>query len=160
MAWTNPRTWLAGETVTAALLNVQIRDNLKALGDPWTAYTPSWTADGTNPSLGNGTLSGRFMQAGKLLHWRISLTMGSTTTFGSGAWLFSLPTTLAVPTNMPIGDCVALDASPINRKGGAVYVVNATTLGVLMHSDSKLGDATFTWAASDQVQMSGTYEAG
>ena len=27
MAWTSPRTWVVGETVTAALLNVQIRDN-------------------------------------------------------------------------------------------------------------------------------------
>lgn len=28
MAWTTPRTWIAGEEVTAALLNAQIRDNL------------------------------------------------------------------------------------------------------------------------------------
>ncbi len=28
MAWTAPRTWVTGETVTAALMNAQIRDNL------------------------------------------------------------------------------------------------------------------------------------
>lgn len=27
MAWTSPRTWIAGETVTAALMNTHIRDN-------------------------------------------------------------------------------------------------------------------------------------
>ena len=31
MAWTNPRTWLAQEQVTAALLNTHLRDNLNAL---------------------------------------------------------------------------------------------------------------------------------
>ena len=28
MAWTAPRTWVTGETVTAALMNAQVRDNL------------------------------------------------------------------------------------------------------------------------------------
>ncbi len=32
MAWTAPRTWVTGETVTAALLNTHIRDNLLVLG--------------------------------------------------------------------------------------------------------------------------------
>ena len=31
MAWTSPRTWVALETVTAALLNTHVRDNLNAL---------------------------------------------------------------------------------------------------------------------------------
>ena len=30
MSWTNPKTWVAGETVTAALLNTHLRDNLLA----------------------------------------------------------------------------------------------------------------------------------
>jgi hypothetical protein len=31
MAWTNPRTWVTGEVVTSSLLNVHLRDNLKAV---------------------------------------------------------------------------------------------------------------------------------
>ena len=31
MAWNTPRTWSPGETVTAALMNTQIRDNLNVL---------------------------------------------------------------------------------------------------------------------------------
>ena len=31
MGWTAPRTWVAGETVTAALMNAHVRDNLLAL---------------------------------------------------------------------------------------------------------------------------------
>ena len=31
MSWTAPRTWAAGETLTAALLNTHLRDNLNAI---------------------------------------------------------------------------------------------------------------------------------
>ena len=34
MVWKTPRTWTAGELVTALLLNEQLRDNLAALKDP------------------------------------------------------------------------------------------------------------------------------
>jgi len=33
MAWTAPRTWVAGEVVTAALVNTHLRDNLLDLAD-------------------------------------------------------------------------------------------------------------------------------
>ena len=31
MAWTTPRTWVSNETLTAALLNTHLRDNLEEL---------------------------------------------------------------------------------------------------------------------------------
>src|SRR5678816_3657369 len=31
MAWTNPRTWIPGEFVTASMLNTHLRDNLNYL---------------------------------------------------------------------------------------------------------------------------------
>jgi hypothetical protein len=31
MAWTAPRTWIAGEVVTASLMNTHVRDNFKAI---------------------------------------------------------------------------------------------------------------------------------
>src|SRR5262245_42528639 len=52
MAWTTPRTWVAGELVTATIMNSHVRDNLNYL---YTAVTgvakPSlqWTAFGNNP---------------------------------------------------------------------------------------------------------------
>ncbi len=33
MGWTSPRTWIAAEIVTAALMNTHVRDNLSALAD-------------------------------------------------------------------------------------------------------------------------------
>ena len=56
-----------------------------------TAYTPAWTASVTDPAIGNGSLTGYYLKIGKLVTCQIRLAPGSTTTFGSGSWRFSLP---------------------------------------------------------------------
>jgi len=38
MAWTTPRSWTAGETVTSTILNTHVRDNLNAIASPPYAY--------------------------------------------------------------------------------------------------------------------------
>jgi hypothetical protein len=43
MTWTTPRTWIAGEIVTAALMNAQIRDNLLSI-----VYAPISVEDQTD----------------------------------------------------------------------------------------------------------------
>jgi len=51
MAWTSPRTWVAGELVTAALMNAHVRDNLLVLKTPPSAlYTVNEGADYTTAS--------------------------------------------------------------------------------------------------------------
>lgn len=58
----------------------------------WQSYTPllqSW--DGLAPSLGNGTLVGRYAQIGKTVFMRAVLTVGSTTQRGTSYWTISLP---------------------------------------------------------------------
>src|ERR1044071_1955961 len=62
-----------------------VHDALVALSDPWDSYTPTWTNSTTNPTIGNGTLSGAYIQVGKFVVFRVSIGMGSTTTFGTGA---------------------------------------------------------------------------
>ena len=57
----------------------------------WQSYTVSWTASTTNPAIGNGTLTGRYIVIGKLCTYVLGMIMGSTTTYGSGNWAFSLP---------------------------------------------------------------------
>lgn len=54
-------------------------------------YTPTWTGSVVNPALGNGTIKGRYTRNGNLITVFIDLTMGSLTTYGTGAWFFSLP---------------------------------------------------------------------
>jgi hypothetical protein len=45
--WTTPRTWTAGEVVTAALLNTHLRDNLDAIDGPNGTFTPQFSTSGT-----------------------------------------------------------------------------------------------------------------
>jgi len=46
MAWTAPRTWATGESLTAALLNEQLRDNLLVIGHSRSASLPGSPVDG------------------------------------------------------------------------------------------------------------------
>lgn len=55
-------------------------------------YTPTWTSTGTQPTLGNGTLNGRFWIQGSEVKFWFELNFGSTTSGGTGNWRFALPT--------------------------------------------------------------------
>ena len=63
---------------------------LKWSGD-WITYTPVWTSSGTAPVIGNGTLTGGYRRIGQQVDFWLEFTAGSTTTFGTGSWRFSLP---------------------------------------------------------------------
>lgn len=90
-----PRTWVVGEVVSAAILNQEIRDQLNEMFAAWTTYTPAWSAATTQPNIGNGVLTGRYIKVGRTCHFSIRQTNGSTTTYGSGGYLWTLPATSA-----------------------------------------------------------------
>lgn len=73
----------------------------------------AWTAASVNPALGNGTLVSNISRAGRRVTVTAILTIGSTTTLGTGNWLFSMP----VPSNT-IYDI----GSAFYTCAGAVYV--------------------------------------
>lgn len=50
MAWKTPRTWVAGEVPTAAIMNAHVRDNLNALKNPPTKLTENWDTTITTTS--------------------------------------------------------------------------------------------------------------
>jgi hypothetical protein len=134
----------------------------------YSAYTPSWSASGTAPSLGNGTVAGRFVQVGNLVHFYMTFTAGSTSTFGTGAFRFSLPVAAStgLGANIPIGIAYGNDNSAGVNSIAMVLVENSTTLSI--HGTATWptgGDASFgqttpwTWATGDTIRLSGTYEA-
>ncbi|MEU1474512.1 MULTISPECIES: hypothetical protein [Streptomyces] len=90
-----PRTWVVGEVVSAALMNQEIRDQFNSMFGAWSSYSPTWTASTTNPVLNDGTLTGRYMKIGRTVIGEVILTCGASTTYGSGAWSFSLPAAAA-----------------------------------------------------------------
>jgi hypothetical protein len=60
----------------------------------WQSYTPVWGSNGTQPTLNNGTISGSYTRIGKTIHYRIQMTIGSTSSLGTGTrYTFTLPST-------------------------------------------------------------------
>lgn len=85
--------------------------------DAPSTYAPSWTASVTNPTIGNGTITGKFVQVGKLVIAWVRVLFGSTTAAGSGSYFLSLPVT-AADAELVFGSGSALDA------GTARYSLN------------------------------------
>jgi hypothetical protein len=156
MAWTAPRTWVAGETVTAAIMNTHVRDNLKALGDPWTAYTPTYTG----LTIGNAVVTAKFIQPGKLVIGEVKIVFGSTSTF-AGGFTVSLPVTAAVIT-VPVGVAYFNDTSAaLHRSGPALTQAGGNTVAFIEAGGAGLVSNVipFTWAVGDTLSFEFEYEA-
>jgi hypothetical protein len=144
--------------MVAAGDNTNVADIL-ALTPEWTAYTVTWGGATSNPSLGNGTLSGWYTKVNKLVHVRIGLVIGSTSTGGSGRWTFSLP---FAPAAQQALAAVAEDTSASTRYGGAVWITPGTgAFAVALGTGNNGASSTvpFTWASGDQLYISGAYES-
>ncbi|MBK6900124.1 MAG: hypothetical protein IPH09_12980, partial [bacterium] len=54
-------------------------------------FTPAWTGASSNPAIGNGAITCSYSRDGSVVTAFYSLSIGSSTTFGSGVWRFALP---------------------------------------------------------------------
>lgn len=128
----------------------------------WTTYTPTWTGAVTNPAIGNGTITGAYRINGKNLEFRINLTMGSTTTYGSGNWSFGLPTGVGVVAKTgarQIVAAVARDTGTAFYVGMARIASAATTFTVAGHATVAWQSTTpHTWANTDELEIQGLIE--
>lgn len=133
--------------------------------DPWTDFTPTWISDGTQPSLGNGTLVGRYRQIdSKLYLIRIEFSRGSTSTNGTGAYGFSgLPFT-AAGVVAQVASCFLLDAGTRNFVATAYMSQGLTFINQILVADSS-GAGNWTdsnpmvLATGDQCLIQGFFEA-
>lgn len=127
------------------------------------SYSPTWTsASNPQPAIGNGSLSGRYIISGKSIRLIMSFTAGTTTTFGTGVWSFSLPVTSA-------GGFERLGTSRIpDSSTGTQYVrlitilTGATTMTYFIEdgtSNNQLTSAVpMTWATGDALHADIEYE--
>jgi len=125
-----------------------------------TTYTPSWTSTGTQPALGNGTITGTYTRTGSQVTARIVLTMGSTTTFGTGTYRLSLPSTINASQAFVLGEAHFFDT------GIADYIGQAFGQGTLSFvtmntSTSPAANVTptvpFTFGNGDIIAVEITY---
>lgn len=128
----------------------------------WASWTPTWAASTTQPVVGNGSLTGRYTQIGKTVFASLGVVFGSTTTAGTGNWLFSVPVapnTTVIGASGIIGTAEALDFGTgqylgMCRMSAANFVIVVPTLA------SFFGNTIpFTWVSGDTLSVSLTYEA-
>jgi hypothetical protein len=154
---------------TAAGSTRQVMTEEQITPGAWNTYAPTWTTSGTAPAIGNGSLSGRYAQVGKTTTLLISLLAGSTTTFGSGEWGFSLPAApAAIGTAVKFWTGTALGINPSTSYWPGLAQIEAGSTVVRAVSPMNAnGSATSRWAATapqtwangHQLNISITYEA-
>jgi hypothetical protein len=127
-------------------------------------FTPTWGADSVNPSLGNGTLTGRFRRKGKHVRVDINLTMGSTTTYGTGAWFFELPSGLNQNVKArALGVARAVDTGTASHTGVSTISAGAAPKIYTISSGAAAfwqSNTPHTWASTDVLILSAEWEIG
>ncbi len=160
MAWSTPKTWVDNvDVLSASNLNTHIRDQFNAL-HTWASYTPTWTATGGTPTLGNGTLSGSYVLYGGMCHFKMTLLWGSTTTATSTTnWTFTMPTGIA-GTDTNIFNATITDTSA-GTIVPAVGIPNATTtFRVKVAAGTTVGNLIpMTWANTDVLRIHGWFQS-
>ena len=128
--------------------------------DAWISYTPTWTAATTNPVYGNATVVARYKQIGKTVHFKITVTMGSTTTYGASAWRFGLPVAANALSDGTVFAAMGVQGAS-SANGIALYEHSNTAIVVLNDATDNFWTATnpHTWATGGIIRISGTYEA-
>lgn len=120
----------------------------------WESYTPTWTATGGTPTVGNGSLVGEYVKDGELCHLRIQLTVGSTTTSTGTVWMFTLP---FLSVGAAAGSVVVYDASA-SAQSATAHVNNNSGLVYLNTGSGLAGSTTpMPWAVGDYFGLSLTY---
>lgn len=123
-------------------------------------YTPTWTTSGEAPNLGDGTLTGRYTLSGKTCTIQLKFKAGSTTTFGTSKFQFSLP--FKAPTYGARSYGVArLFSRESGFFIGLVEIVENSSNAIIYCNNSLnsvQSDSPFTWKNGDEINFTITYE--
>ena len=147
----NPFPFSSGDVLTAADLN--------DIGE-WTSFTPSWS----NLTVGNGTQTAVYAQVNEVVVVSFSLTLGSTSSIGSGP-RFSLPVTGASYSDYhSLGVLACVDGTTIafghvSYTGGNAYPRIGNSSGTYLLSSQLTASVPFTWGTNDRLMGTFTYRA-
>jgi hypothetical protein len=146
MAWTTPRTWVSGETVSATLMNEQVRDNenlLAAYVDTATGK-PNWyqsnymSGDITvNNSTTLVNLTGLAFTIGANEKWHFVAMLSLSSAVAAGIkWGLTYPAGAAgrfgsaYQASTQIGDAV-ISGTPVEYAWGATYLRRSVVSGLI-----------------------------
>jgi hypothetical protein len=157
-----------------AILNNKQLDLTNANASPFVgaasvSFAPViWGASGTNPAIGNGTLTGSYIKYGRLIFINITLISGTTTTYGTGTWQFTLPFSPANSARIAAGTVIGATSTG-SLYAGTVLLNNVSSVATTLYPPTTAGAANFagsqstpfSWAAStanQQLVMQFMYE--
>lgn len=168
MAWTSPRTWVAGAALSAAQLNAHLRDNLLALLPldqvAWTSYTPTLTQ---SAAVAKTVTYAKYQQVGKIVTLQVVLTLTATGTANNKITV-TLPVTAASANSQAGHGGYIFDSSGPNVTYPGITVMDSTTTMALVEAtvattNVRYGQTGTSFAVplatGDVVAMSMTYEA-
>jgi hypothetical protein len=125
-------------------------------------WNPTWGSTGTAPVLNNGTLAGSYFRVGKMICATIAQVMGSSTTFGTGTYTWTLPTTAVATSNFRwVGGGYFRDASAgaTGHFAGNGVVDQNTNLMYGIQNNAIVGQTSpFTWVSTDFLNITVAYE--
>lgn len=152
-------TFLAGELPDADKL-AEVTDLMTAITAARTSYTPVWTSDATNPTMGNTQLTGRYRRLGNgSVDVDVSIIVGSSGfVAGTGVWKVSLPVAMR---DIKLGNGVARFTDAAVQNYGAFVVVAIDTTHVHFFNPSGAGallETTYTLSSGDTLSFSFNYE--
>lgn len=160
-----PKTWVAGDVLTAAQLNAELRDALLGafpLGAPdgaWTSWTPTLTQSG---AVTKTVTYARYTRIGRTIMFALDLS-ATGAGVAANAVTVTLPVTAAASA-VQLGTGVIYDVSAGILYSGTVALASTAAAQIWPAADgaaSALGVRAFTaaLAAGDLIRMTGTYES-
>lgn len=128
----------------------------------WNSWTPTWT----NFTVGNGTVLAKYVQFGKIVHFRLAVTLGSTSAMGTDP-RFTLPVTAAADystTRDVLGTAKITDTGTADFLS-EIWVGSATQGRMVVNNGAVAGSynvvsatVPMTWVTGDGFSARGTYE--
>ena len=128
-------------------------------------FAVSWTGSGSNPAIGNGTIEGKFCIIGTMVQAWAKITIGSTTTFGSGNYSVTLPIPKHASLDALAGSCIS---QFVDQSGGFTLegkwrfdgiLITFTVSGATIRQAIVTPTAPVTWQTTDVFELHTIYEA-
>lgn len=132
----------------------------------WAEYTPTWSSAGTQPAIGNGTLTGRYRRIGTTGFVNGLIQMGTTTTYGTGEWSVSLPsgwTARTLTNGFQVGNVLMVPTAGSAYSGFCWCASAATALRLVTNASvpasiTATSPASWTASASNSLSFNITLE--
>jgi len=107
------------------------------------SYQPVWSSSGTAPAIGNGTLVGWYQVQMNRINIAIKQNMGSTTTYGTGNYQWSLPFVYYGSSNL------------IQLQAGSGVFYDGSSFPLTPHNNYYFGGGGVSWTSTKDTISAG-----